>query len=174
MARTRWVRPLVIASFVALGGFLAASGGPSMLWATSHEQPRSKKPTMQAPGTAMPTTAAPQPTPMQTTRTPTTLDDYAQYVGNRLQGEAMQVKTSGTADVRLTIGRDGAVRQTEVRRLDGPATLRNQIMSMASQLKLPPLPADARAEELVVDTTVAFNYPGRDMLDRFGRVPERR
>jgi hypothetical protein len=47
-------------------------------------------------------------------------------------------------------------------------------MSMASQLKFPPLPADTRVEELVVDTTVAFNYPGRDMLDRFGRSSERR
>jgi Gram-negative bacterial TonB protein C-terminal len=165
---------LVVASFVALGGLLAAPGGASRLWATSYEQPRQQKPTMQAPGTATPTTAAPQPTPMQTTRTPATLDDYAQYVGNRLQAEAMQVKTAGTADVRLTIGRDGAVRQTEVRRLDGPETLRNQITSLASQLKLPPLPAETRAQELVVDTTVAFNYPGRDLLDRYGRVPERR
>jgi hypothetical protein len=39
---------------------------------------------------------------------------------------------------------------------------------------LPPLPAETRAEELVVDTTMAFNYPGRDLLDRYGRVPERR
>jgi hypothetical protein len=169
MARTRVVRLLVIASFVALGGLLATPGGTSMSWATSHEPPRLKKPTMQAPGTAMPTTAAPRPTPTLTTRTPTTLEDYASYVQNRLQAEAMQVKPSGTADVRLTIGRDGAVRQTEVMRLDGPATLRNQIMSMASQLKLPPLPAEARADVLVVDTTVAFNYPGRDLMDRFGR-----
>jgi hypothetical protein len=174
MARTSVVRPFVIASFVVLGGLLAAPGGASMSWATSHEQPRQKKPAMQAPETATPRTAAPQPTPLLTTRTPTTVDDYAQYVGNRLQAEAMQVKTSGVADVRLTIGKDGAVRQTEVRRLDGPETLRNQIMSMASQLKLPPLPADFRAQELVVDTTVAFNYPGRDMLDRFGRTSERR
>jgi hypothetical protein len=174
MARKRFVRPLVIAAFVALGGLLAAPGGPSMSWATSHEQPRLQTPTMKAPGTAMPTTAAPQPTPLLTTRTPTTLDDYATYVQNRLQAEAMQVKTAGMADVRLTIGRDGAVRQTEVRRLDGPATLRNQLMSMASQLKLPPLPAETRVEELVVDTTVAFNYPGRAMMDRFGRGSEQR
>lgn len=167
MARRRFVRPLVIASFVALGSFLAAPVGTSMSWATSHEQPRMKKPTMRAPGTA------PQPTPMLTTRTPTTVDDYANYVGDLLQAEAMQVRTPGTADVRLTIGRDGSVRQTEVTRLDGPATLRNQIMSMASQLKLPPLPADTRAEELVVNTTLAFNYPGSDVLDGFGRLSER-
>jgi outer membrane biosynthesis protein TonB len=174
MARTRLVRPLIIASFVAVGGFLAAPVGDSMIWATSHQQPQQKKPAMQAPETAMPRTAAPQQTPVLTTQTPTTLDDYGQYVQNRLQAEAMQVKTSGIADVRLTIGRDGTVRQAEVTRLDGPATLRNQIMSMASQLKLPPLPTDVRAQELVVDATVAFNYPGRDMLDRHGRTSERR
>src|SRR5262245_52977713 len=155
MARTRLVQPFVIAACVALAAFLVAPGGVSMLWATSHEQPRSKKPTTQAPGTAMPTTAAPQQTPGLTTRTPTTVDDYAQYVGNRLQAEAVRVKTSGMADVRLTIDRDGTVRQTEVRRLDGPEPLRNQIMSMASQLKLPPLPADSRVQALVVDATVA-------------------
>jgi hypothetical protein len=169
MAQTRAVRPLVIAWFVAVGGVLAAPGGPAMVWATAHEQPRITTPATRAPGTARPTPAAPQPPPGLTPRTPTTLEDYAQYVQNRLQAEAMQVKTAGMADVRLTIGRDGAVRQTEVRRLDGPATLRNQLMAMASQLKLPPLPAETRAEELVVDTTVAFNYPGRDLLDRLGR-----
>jgi outer membrane biosynthesis protein TonB len=174
MARTRFVRPFVIASFVVLGGFLAAPGGVSMIWAASYEQPQQKKPAMQAPETATPRTAAPQPTPMPTTQTPTTLEDYGQYVQHRLQAEAMQVKTSGMADVRLTIGRDGTVRQTEVRRLDGPASLRDQIMSTVSQLKFPPLPADARAQELVVDAIVTFNYPGSDLLDRYGRVPERR
>jgi hypothetical protein len=174
MARKRLVRPLVIASFVALGGVLAAPGEAAMSWAASHVQPRQKTPAMQAPETARPRTAVPQPAPTLTTRTPTTLEDYAQYVQHRLQAEAMQGKTSGMADVRLTIGRDGAVRQTEVSRLDGPASLRDQIMSTVSQLKLPPLPADARAQELVVDAIVAFNYPGRDLWDRYGRVPERR
>jgi hypothetical protein len=176
MARNRFVRPFVIASFVALGSFLAAPVGTSMLWATAHDQPRmmNKKPTMKAPETAMPTMAAPPSTPMLTTPAPTTLDDYANYVGDMMQAEAMQIKTPGTADVRLTIGRDGSVRQAEVTRLDGPPTLRNQITSMANQLKLPPLPADTRAEELVVATTVAFNYPGSDVMDRFGRLSERR
>ena len=174
MARMRVVRPLVIASFVVLGGVLAAPGGASLSWGAAYEQPQQKKPAMQAPETATPRTAAPQPTPMPTTQTPTTLEDYGQYVQHRLQAEAMQVKTSGMADVRLTIGRDGTVRQTEVRRLDGPASLRDQIMSTVSQLKFPPLPAAARADELVIDAIVAFNYPGSDLLDRYGRVPERR
>jgi outer membrane biosynthesis protein TonB len=177
MARKPSMRPFVIASFVALGSLLAAPVGTAVLWATSHDQPRmmNKKPTMKAPETATPTTVAPRSsTPVLTTRTPTTVDDYASYVGDMMQAEAMQVKTPGTADVRLTIGRDGSVRQTEVMRLDGPPTLRNQIMSMANQLKLPPLPTDTRAEELVVDTTLAFNYPGSDVMDRFGERSERR
>jgi Gram-negative bacterial TonB protein C-terminal len=174
MARTRLVRPLVIASFVVLGGVLAAPGGASLSWAASYAQAQQKKPAMQAPETAAPRTTAPQATPMPTTRTPTTLEDYGQYVQHQLQTEAVQVKTTGMADVRLTIGRDGTVRQTEVKRLDGPASLRDQITATVSQLKLPPLPADARAQELVVDAIVAFNYPGRDLWDRYGRGSERR
>lgn len=175
MAKRRFWRPLIVTSCVALVGLLVAPVGTSMVWATSREQPRmmNKRPTMQGPGTVTSTTTVPQSTPMLTTRTPTTVDDYANYVGDLLQAEAMQVKTPGTADVRLTIGRDGSVRQTEVRRLDGPETLRSQITSMASQLKLPPVPADMRAEELVVDTTLAFNYPGSDVMDRFGRLSGR-
>ena len=67
MARMRIVRPLVIASFVVLGGVLAAPGGASLSWGAAYEQPQQKKPAMQAPETATPRTAAPQPTPMPTT-----------------------------------------------------------------------------------------------------------
>jgi hypothetical protein len=175
MAKRRFWQPFMITSCVALASLLVAPVGTSMLWATSHEQPRmmNKRPTMKEPATATSTTTVPPSAPMLTTRTPMTVDDYANYVGDLLQTEAMQVKTPGTADVRLTIGRDGSVRQTEVRRLDGPETLRNQIMSMASQFRLPPLPADIGADELVVDITLAFNYPGSDVMDRFGRLSER-
>jgi len=115
----------------------------------------------------------PPSTPALTTRTPLTVDDYATYVGDLLQSEAMQIKTPGTADIRVTIDKDGSIRETQVRRLDGPETLRNQIMSMASQLRLPPLPADMRVDELVVDTTLAFNYPGSEVMDHFGRLSDR-
>jgi outer membrane biosynthesis protein TonB len=169
MAENGFLRPLAIGLFVALVGLLAAPVGTSTTWATSHDQPRmmNKKPMMKAP--VPPVEASPSPqAPM--TQKPTTLDDYADYVQDSLQQEAMKVKTSGTADVKLTIGKDGVVRQTEVTRLEGPATLRNQIASMASQMKLPPLPADVNADVLVVDTTLAFNYPGIDMMDRFSRL----
>jgi hypothetical protein len=175
MATRRFWRSCIVTSCVALVSLLVAPVGTSMLWATSHEQPRmmNKRPTTNGPGMATSTTTVPQSTPALTTRTPATVDEYASYVGDLLQSETMQIKTPGTADIRLTIGKDGSVRETQVRRLDGPETLRNQIMSMASQLKLPPLPADMRADALVVDTTLAFNYPGNEVMDRFGRLSER-
>jgi outer membrane biosynthesis protein TonB len=167
MAEKRFLRPFVIVALAALVGLLAALVAPSMTWATSHEKPRTmdKKPTMK-PGAAP---AETMPAPVLTTPTPTTLEDYTSHVQDRLQLEAMKVKTPGTADVRLTIGRDGSVRQAEVLRLEGPPELRNQITSMVTQLKLPPLPPAANADTLVVDSTLAFNYPGGDLLDRFGR-----
>ena len=175
MAKRRFWRPFIVTSCVALVGLLGAPVATSIVWATSHEQPRmmNKRPTMKGPVTATSTTTVPQSTPTVTTRTPATLDEYANYVGDLLQSEAMQVKTPGMADVRVTIGKDGSVRQTEVRRLDGPETLRQQITSMASQLRLPPLPADMRADALVVDTTLAFDYPGNEVMDRFGRLSGR-
>jgi hypothetical protein len=176
MAKRRFRRPLIATSCVALVGLLVVPVGTSVLWATSHEQPRmmNKRPPMNGPGTATSTTTTvPQSTSALTTRTPATVDEYANYVGDLLQSEAMQIKTPGTADIRVTIGRDGSVRETQVRRLDGPETLRNQLMSMASQLRLPPLPADMRADELVVDTTLALDYPGNEIMDRFGRLSTR-
>jgi hypothetical protein len=175
MATRRFWRPMIVTSRAALISLLVAPVGTSSLWATSHEPPRmiNKRPTMNAPGMATSTTTAPASTPTLSTRTPATVDEYANYVGDLLQLEAMQIKTPGTADIRVTIGKDGAVRETQVRRLDGPETLRQQIMSVASQLRLPPLPSDMRVDELVVDTTLAFNYPGTEVMDRFGRLSDR-
>jgi outer membrane biosynthesis protein TonB len=175
MAEKGFVQLCIIASFVALVGLLAAPVGTSVIWASSPDQPRmmNKKPMMKAPSTARPSTAAPQSSPLLTAAAPTTLDEYANYVQDRLQAEAMQVKTSGTADLRLTIGKDGSVQQADVTRLEGPAALRDQLMTMARQLKLPPLPTGTNASELVLDTTLAFNYPGSNMMDRFGRMSER-
>jgi hypothetical protein len=173
MAEKRLLRPFAITSFVALVGFLAAFVGPSMTWAITSEKPqmKTKRPTMRAPET--PTASSP-PAAVLTTPTPTTVDDYASYVQDALQVEAMKIKTPGTADVRLTIGKDGSVQQTEVTRLDGPPALRDQITSMARQMKLPPLPATTTVNELVVDSTVAFDYPGSNMMDHFSRVPRSR
>jgi TonB family protein len=109
-------------------------------------------------------------TPQLMTQSPTTLDDYLSYVQDRMQLEAMKVKQSGIADLRLTIAKDGTIQRAEVVRVEGPAALRDQATSMVNQVgKLPPLPPDANAEVLVVDTTVAFNYPSGELYDRIGR-----
>jgi TonB-like protein len=147
-------RPLVIASLMASIGLLAAPVGPSVTWAAS-------------------ATATSEPPPL-TVQTPTTLDSYLANVEDVLNVEAMKVHTAGVADVKLTIGKDGSVQKTEIERLEGPAALRDQITSMMSQMKFAPLPADAKADVLVVDATVAFNYPGTGMLDRFGRLSRSR
>ena len=153
MTEDRFWRPFVIASLVASLGLLAAPVGPSVTWATP---------------------AATSASPVLTVHTPTTLDSYLAYVQERLNVEAMKVHTPGVADVKLTLGNDGAVRQTEIERLEGPAALHERIMSMISQMQFPPLPADAHADVLVIDATVAFNYPGAGMLDRFGRLSHSR
>jgi outer membrane biosynthesis protein TonB len=171
MAHKKLLRLFVMSSFVALIGLLAA---PAWIWATSHETPRmmQKKPTMRAPASATATT----PAPVLTTQTPTTLDNYIDYVSNRLQVEAMKVKQQGAADVKLTIDKSGAVKLTEVVRVDGPAALRDEVMQMVKFIgSLPPLPPDANADVLVLTSTVVFNYPGRDMYDRLGeRTSSRR
>jgi hypothetical protein len=154
MTENRWGRPFVMAALVASIGLLAAPVGPSVTWAT--------------PAAA---TSAPR---VLTVPTPTTLESYLAYVEAVLNVEAMTVHTPGVADVKLTIGKDGSVQQTEITRLEGPAALREQLSSLLSQVKLPPLPANANADVLVVDATVAFNYPGTGMLDRYGRLSRSR
>jgi hypothetical protein len=154
MTEKRFWRPFVIASLMASIGLLAAPVGPSVTWAASAAA-----------------TSAPPPLTVQT---PTTLDSYLAYVEDVLNVEAMKVHPSGVADVKLTIGKDGSVQQTEIERLEGPPARREQLRSLLSQVKLPPLPADANADVLVVDATVATNYPGPNMLDRFGRLSRSR
>jgi hypothetical protein len=151
MSEKRSLRLGVIATAIALASFLAVPVGMPRLWAS----------------------AATRTSPLLTTTAPTTLDEYASYVQDQLQASASRVKTPGVADVRLTIGRDGSVRQTEVTRLDGPEMLRPQLIAMVNEMKLPPLPPASGADELVLDTIVAFNYPGSETLDRFGRTSER-
>jgi hypothetical protein len=154
MTVKRFWRPFVIASLVASIGLLAAPMGSSVTWAASAA-----------------TTSAPAPLTVQT---PTTLDSYLAYVEDSLNVEAMKLHTPAVADVQLTIRKDGSVQQAAIQRLDGPPALRDPLSSMLSQMKFPPLPAAANADVLVVDATVATNYPGPHMLDHFGRLPRSR
>jgi TonB family protein len=175
MATKSFFRPLMIGSFVALVSLLAAPVGQSLTWASAHEAPRRmhKKPMRQAPTATTAETASPQ---MLTTQMPTTLDSYIDYVANQLQVEAMKVKQQGSADVKLTIDKSGAVKSAEVMRADGPAVLRDEVTELVKSIEpLPPLPPDANADVLVLTSPVVFNYPGREMFDRYGdRASSRR
>jgi outer membrane biosynthesis protein TonB len=175
MTERRCLRPFAITSLVVIAGLLAAPVGTSMAWATSHDTPRiiNKKPMMKAPAAPAAATSTPQGV---TTQALPTLDSYINYVSDKLQAEAMKVKQQGSADVKLTIDKNGSVRLAEVVRVDGPAALRDEVMGMVNLIgSLPPLPPDANADVLVLTSTVVFNYPGRDMYDHLGeRTSSRR
>jgi TonB family protein len=167
MAKRRFLRPFRIVTLVASVGLLAVPVGTSITWASSHERPQmmNKKPTMKAPATP----ASTRPSPQMMPQSPTTLDGYINYVSDRLQVEAMKVRHEGSADVKLTIDKSGAVKLAEVVRVNGPAALRDEVMRMVNLMgSLPPLPSEANADVLVLTSTVVFNYPGRDMYDRYG------
>ena len=174
MAKKRVVPPYFIVSAIALAGFLAVPGGMSRLWAYAQDRTQMQimhqASTGKALNTPMLASARSPSSPRLSAPAPTTLEDYARDVQDRLQAVARQVNTSGIADVRLTIDRDGSVRQTEVTRLDGPEALRTQLMTMVNRMQLPPLPTGTTVDALVVDTILAFNYPGDDIMDRFGRI----
>lgn len=100
---------------------------------------------------------------------PTTIDEYAAHVQNRLQAAAMQMRQQGTAELRLTIGKDGSIQQTEVVEVSGSPPLRDQLMQLVNRIEpLPSLPGDA--DVLMVTTDLAFDYPGENLYDRHGRL----
>jgi hypothetical protein len=158
-----------IASFIAALGLVGVSWGPSMGWASGHGSrvvnPTAQRQPMQRP--------APMSSPTAPTvlldQSPRTIDEYAAHVQNRLQAAAMELRQQGTAELRLTIGKDGSVRETEIVELDGPAVLREQIKPLVSQIApLPALPGDV--DVLVVRSDIAFDYPGENLMDSFGRL----
>jgi outer membrane biosynthesis protein TonB len=160
---------LRIASFIAALGLVGVFWGPSMGWASGHES-RGMSPTAQGQPLQRP---APMSGPTATTvlldRSPQTIDEYAAHVQNRLQAAAMDLRQQGTAELRLTIGKDGSIRETEIVELDGPAALREQVRPLVSQIApLPALPGDV--DVLVVRTDLAFDYPGENLMDSFGRL----
>ena len=156
MAENQFRSFLAIAALLATLSLAVAPLETSVVWAA---MPMRK-----------PTTRVMQPTakPQLMETTPATVDAYAAYVQNKLQVEAMGLKQQGVADVKLTIGKDGTVRQTEVTRVEGAPALRDQIISLVNQMgALPPLPEDV--DSLVVTATVATDYPSTQLYDRFGR-----
>jgi outer membrane biosynthesis protein TonB len=168
MAGNRMCTPLRIASFIAALSLVGVSWGPSTGWASRHE-PRGMSPTAQRQPMPRP---APMNSPTATTvlldQSPQTIDEYAAHLHNLLQTAAMDLRHQGTAELRLTIGKDGSIRQTEIVELDGPAVLREQVKPLVSQITpLPALPGDV--DVLIVRTELAFDYPGENLMDPFGR-----
>jgi hypothetical protein len=92
------------------------------------------------------------------------LDEYLAAVQERLKFEARSIQESGLAEVKLTIRKDGTVTFGEIVVLEGPVTLRNDLLPLVSQLEpLPPPPTDA--DMLDVSLLLPLRYPGPDLLD---------
>jgi outer membrane biosynthesis protein TonB len=161
--------PFRIASIIAALGLVWVSWCSSMGWAASYES-RGMTPTAQRKPMQ---TSTPMSSPTATTalldQSPQTIDEYAARVQNLLQAAAMHLKQQGTAELRLTIGKDGSIRQTDIVELDGPAALREQVKPLVRQITpLPALPGDV--DVLVIQTELAFAYPGENLMDPFGRL----
>jgi TonB family protein len=166
MAGKHVFTPLRIASVVATLGLLGGSLG----WASSHgmqgkrsagqQQQRMER---QASGSGQGDIS------VLREQTPRTIDEYAAYVQNRLQIEAMKLQQQGIAELKLTIDKNGSVQQTEILEVEGSPMLREQVRSLVNQVTpLPPLPGNTEALEVTM--TLAFNYPGENLYDRFGQI----
>jgi outer membrane biosynthesis protein TonB len=168
MAKTRVRLVPHLVSLIAGIGLVVAPWSLSTGWAARHDQRGTRSPAQSRP---MERQAPMGPSAVLLERSPETIDEYAAHVQNRLQAAAMQIKREGTAELRLTIEKDGSIRQTEVVELSGPPILRDELMTLVDRIgPLPPLPGDA--DVLVVTTDLAFDYPGENLYDRYGRLPE--
>lgn len=92
------------------------------------------------------------------------LDEYLVMVQETLKHETAFIQESGLAEVKLTIRKDGSVTHTEILLLDGPATLRDQLLPIVDRVgPLPPPPVDA--DVLVATVLLPLQYPSPDLLD---------
>jgi TonB family protein len=166
MAEKRLLTPLRITFLIAALGLVAAPLGLSMGWAAQHDQRGSAGQTRPMERQAPIGTTSPSGVLLE--QSPTTIDEYAAHVQNRLQAAAMQMRQQGTAELRLTIGKDGSIRQTEVVEVSGTPALRDQLTQLVNRIEpLPPLPGNA--DVLVLTTDLTFDYPGENLYDRYGR-----
>jgi TonB family protein len=169
ISQQRVTKPQV-AFLIAALAFMATPFGFTTGWTAGHE-PGGMRPTAQTGAMQRETTTgASSPATTLLARSPNTADEYAAYVRDRLQVAAMQLKQEGNAELKLTISKDGSIRDTEVVDLRGAPTLRDQLAQLVNRIKpLPPLPGNIDA--LVVTTDVAFDYPGENLFDHYGWLP---
>jgi hypothetical protein len=98
------------------------------------------------------------------------LDEYLVTIQEMLKDEAKSVQAYGLTEVKLTIRKDGSLTFSEIVVLDGPPTLRNDLLALVHQLgPLPPPPIDADA--LDVSVLLPLGYPGSDLLDSIDQEP---
>ena len=170
MAEKRVFSPLRVASLIAALGLVVAPLGLSPGWAARHDQRGVRSPAQTRPMERQAPMGTPSPSTVLLERSPATIDEYASHVQNRLQVAAMQMRQRGTAELRLTIGKDGSIRQTEIVEVSGAPTLRDQLTPLVNRIApLPPLPGNV--DVLVVTTDLAFDYPGENLYDRYGWLP---
>jgi outer membrane biosynthesis protein TonB len=98
------------------------------------------------------------------------LDEYLARLQEQLKLETRSIEASGLVEVKLTVRQDGSVTFAEIVVLDGPATLRNDLLPLVNQLgPLPPPPIGA--DILTVSLLLPLRYPGPDLLDSIGQAP---
>jgi hypothetical protein len=116
------------------------------------------------------TDLSPQPLP----RPSPPLEAYLATLQATLQQAVASIAQAGLVEVKLTIRRDGSMAFVEVVPLEGPITLRDQLLPLVSALgPWPPPPIET--DTLIVGVLLSLEYPGADLwdtLDQFPRRPE--
>ena len=93
------------------------------------------------------------------------LDEYLATIQEMLKDETRAIQVYGLTEVKMTIRKDGSVTFGEVVVLDGPATLRNDLLPLVHQLGPLPPPPPMDADVLDVSVLLPLGYPGSDLLD---------
>jgi TonB family protein len=159
-----------VVSMIAAFSLMAAPFSLTTGWSAGHEQGGMRSPARSGTMEQGTTMAAPSSSGMLLERSPNTIDEYAAYVRDRLQAAAMQLKQQGTAELKLTISKDGTIRETEVVEVSGVSSLPDQLAQLVHRIKpLPPLPGNIDA--LILTTDLAFDYPGENLYDHYGWLP---
>lgn len=162
--------PRRVASMIAAISLMAAPFSLTIGWTAGHEQGKMRSTTRSSAMERGTTTGTASSSTMLIERSPNTVDEYAAYVRDRLQVAAMQLKQQGAAELKLTITKDGSIRETEVVEVSGEPAMRDQLTQLVNRIKpLPALPGNI--DVLVVTTDLAFNYPGENLYDRYGWLP---
>jgi hypothetical protein len=92
------------------------------------------------------------------------LDEYLAVLLERLKHETMSIQEPGLVEVKLTVRNDGVMTFSEVVVLEGPSTLRGELLPLVNQLSpLPVPPVDA--DFLDISLLLPLQYPGPDLWD---------